>query len=208
VNTSASLALAAAACIALLLAGGGQDAAAPKAAPAATGSVEGQITATPAKWARWPVVYVKEVKGDFKPPEKPVVMDQKDLIFVPHVLPVLQGTTVAFLNSDSQLHNVFSPDGEKYNLGSWPKGETKPYVFKKPGVYTQLCNVHPEMLGYIVVLANPFFAVPDEKGHYAIDAIPVGDYTLVIWSEKLKGQEVALKVEAGRKATANFELKK
>jgi plastocyanin len=206
-NTSAMVGLAVAACCAFLHPGGGQDAPAPKTAPT-TGSVEGQVTATPAKWARWPVISLKEAKGDFKPPEKPVVMDQKDLIFAPHVLPVLQGTTVNFLNSDSCLHNVFSPDGEKYNLGSWPKGEVKPYVFKKTGVYTQLCNVHPEMLGYIVVLANPFFAVPDDKGHYVIDGIPAGDYTLVIWSEKLKSQEVPLKIEAGKKATANFELKK
>jgi plastocyanin len=185
-----------------------QDSASAKSADKETGSVAGKVTAAPAKYARWAVVFVKEVKGDFKPPEKPVVMDQKDLLFVPHVLPVLQGTTVNFLNSDNCLHNVFSPDGEKYNLGSWPMGEVRPYVFKSTGIYTQLCKVHPEMLGYVVVLANPYFAVSDEKGAYAIDGIPAGDYTLAIWSEseKLKGQEVAVKIEAGKKVDVNFAL--
>lgn len=195
-----------AACCAIFAAGARQDAAAGKPAAKEAGSVAGKVTATPAKYARWAVVYVKEAKGDFKPPEKPVVMDQKDLLFVPHVLPVLQGTTVNFLNSDTCLHNVFSPDGEKYNLGSWPKGEVKPYTFKNRGVYTQLCNVHPEMLGFVVVLQNPWFAVSDEKGGYVIDGIPAGDYTLVIWSEKLEGSEVAVKIETGKKAEVNFEL--
>ena len=68
---------------------------------------------------------------------------------MPHVLPVVAGTTVKFLNSDPTPHNVFSPDNEKYNLGTWPQGQTKDYVFNKctkfPCVYTQLCRVHPEM---------------------------------------------------------------
>ena len=79
--------------------------------------------------------------------------------FIPHVLPVVAGTTVKFLNSDPTPHNVFSPDNEKYNLGTWPQGQSKDYVFSKctkfPCVYTQLCRVHPEMEGFVVVAAEP-----------------------------------------------------
>jgi plastocyanin len=172
------------------------------------GSIEGQVKARPAKYAQWAVISIKDMKGEFKPPEKPVVIDQKNLTFVPHVLPVLKGTTVNFLNSDNVAHNVFSPDGEKYNLGSWPQGETRSHVFKELGVYTQLCNVHPEMEAFVVVQANPFFAVSDEKGHYEIKDVPVGDFTLVIWSERLKGEETPVKVEAGKGTVINFELKR
>jgi plastocyanin len=191
--------------LAFALASRGQDA---PPAPKDAGAVHGKVTARIAKHARNAVIHVKEAKGDFKPPEKPVVMDQKNLEFVPHVLPIVVGTTVNFLNSDNVLHNVFSPDGEKYNLGSWPQGEVKPYTFKKLGAYTQLCNVHPEMLGFIVVLPNPYFGVSDAKGEFKIEGIPPGDYTLEIWTEndKLKGDPQAVKIEAGKTAEVNFEL--
>ncbi|MCI0526835.1 MAG: hypothetical protein L0Y56_05185, partial [Nitrospira sp.] len=87
------------------------------------------------------MVYIEEMPGKgFKPPATPVDMDQKGKVFIPYILPVLVGTTVNFLNSDGFDHNVFSPDGEKYDLGTWGKGEVRGFQFKKPGVYTQLCS--------------------------------------------------------------------
>jgi hypothetical protein len=112
-------------------------------------------------------------------------MDQKNLVFVPHTLPIVLGTTVDFLNSDSVRHNVFSPD-YPYNLGTWPQGQIKSQPFTKQGVFAQLCNVHPEMEAYIVVLQNPYFAVTDAEGKYAIKGVPAGKYTLKLWQEKLK----------------------
>ena len=118
--------------------------------------------------------------------QKQPILDQHNMAFKPHVLPVSIGTTVAFLNSDEVRHNVYSPDLEKYNLGSWPKGETKAYQFKQKGVYTQLCNVHPEMESFIIVLDTPYFVLAGKRGNFEIKNIPPGDYTVRVWHEKLR----------------------
>jgi plastocyanin len=157
------------------------------------------------------VVYVQQAPGSF-PAGKPADMDQRKMQFIPHVLPVVAGTSVKFLNSDPTPHNVFSPDNEKYNLGTWPQGQTKDYIFSKcakpPCVYTQLCRVHTEMEGYVVVLQNPFFAVTDKEGHYQIDNVPPGTYTLAVWHAKAKTAPKPLTVEAGKAVTADFTLRR
>jgi hypothetical protein len=119
---------------------------------------------------------------------------------------------VSFLNSDPTAHNVFSPDHEKYNLGTWPQGQTKSHVFdtctKFPCVYAQLCRVHPEMEGFVVVLQNPYFAVTDREGHYAIADLPPGKYVVGVWHPKLKAASKPVTVEAGTPTTVDFILAK
>jgi plastocyanin len=155
------------------------------------------------------VVYIQEAPGTF-PPGKPAEMDQRQMQFIPHVLPVVAGTSVKFLNSDPTPHNVYSPDNEKYNLGSWPQGKAKDYAFTKcakpPCVYTQLCQVHPEMTGYVVVLQNPYFAVTNKEGHYEIGNVPPGSYTLAVWHTRVKAQPKPVTVDAGKPATVDFVL--
>ena len=155
------------------------------------------------------VVYVQQAPGTFAA-GKTADMDQRKMQFIPHVLPVVAGTTVKFLNSDPTPHNVFSPDNEKYNLGTWPQGQTKDYVFGKcakfPCVYTQLCRVHPEMEGYVVVLQNPFFAVTDKDGHYEIRDVPPGNYTLGVWHSRAKAQPKPVTVDAAKPAVVDFTL--
>jgi plastocyanin len=132
------------------------------------------------------VVYVETAPGTFAPPTAHPKIDQRGMVFIPYLLPVVVGTTVDFTNSDSVSHNVFSPDGEGYNLGTWAKGETHSYTFKKPGVYTQLCSIHPEMEAFVVVLTNPFFAVTDKDGSFKIADVPDGHYVLKVFSKKIK----------------------
>ena len=135
-----------------------------RAGDAGTGSIKGEITANGVKSLEDVVVYIETVPGQQKPPEDPVEVDQKKLVFVPHVKPIVVGTKVVFKNGDPLLHNVFwtaSDDGSypAKNLGTWGQGDTKTYTFDKPGHVGLLCNIHPEMEGYILVLQNPFFAV-------------------------------------------------
>jgi plastocyanin len=176
---------------------------------AAGGTISGTVKITGVASNADAVVYIQQAPGTF-PPGKAADMDQRKMQFIPHVLPVVAGTTVKFLNSDPTPHNVFSPDNEKYNLGTWPQGQTKDYTFNKctkfPCVYTQLCRVHAEMEGYVVVLQNPFFAVTAKDGHYEIANVPPGNYTVAVWHAKAKAQPKPVTVNASNPATADFLL--
>jgi len=180
------------------------------AVAAADGSISGTVKAAGLASNADAVVWVQQAPGTFKAPAQPVTMDQKKMQFLPHVLPVVLGTTVRFLNSDPTAHNVFSPDGEKYNLGTWPQGQSKDHAFatcaKFPCVYTQLCRVHPEMEGFVVVLPNTYFAVSDKEGHFEISGVPARQYTVAVWHPKLKAQPKPVTVEAGKAAVVDFAL--
>ncbi len=176
------------------------------------GTITGKVKARGVKNSGNAIIYV-ETAGQkaFPPPKVHPLMDQRGLQFIPHVLPIVAGTTVDFLNSDDVLHNVFSPDGcaEKFNLGSWPKGQTRSFTFHNQGCMpVLLCNVHPEMEAYIVTLQNPYFAVSDKDGSYSIKNVPAGKFTLKIWHEKLKGSSQDVTVPESGDVEMNFDIKK
>ena len=164
------------------------------------GTIEGKVS--PGK----SVVYVDVIAGKtFPAPSAKPVMDQKGLVFSPHLMVVQQGTTVEFLNSDTVQHNVFWPSisgnkKEGHNLGTWPKGEKKAFKFDTPGAIPLLCNVHPEMSGYIVVSPTPYFAETDASGNYKIDNVPDGKYNVVAWHEGMKLQTKPVDVAGTGKA--------
>lgn len=176
------------------------------------GDIKGKVKAKGWKHSGDAIVYIDKVSGKaLQPPKEHAVMDQKNLVFVPHVLPVSVGTTVDYLNSDDVLHNVFSPDkcAEKFNLGTWPKGQTRSYTFKEPGCFSvMLCNVHPEMEAYIVVLENSYFAISAKDGSYHIKNVPAGTYTLKIWHEKLKSQSAEVEVPEKGEVVVDFEIRR
>ncbi len=179
---------------------------------AMAGDIVGTITVKGARSAADAVVYIEKIPGKtFPAPKEKALMDQKNMAFVPHVLPILAGTTVEFQNSDDVLHNVFTPDkcAGKFNLGSWPKGQKRPYTFKNPDcVAVILCNVHPEMEAYVVVLQNPYFAKTDKTGKFVIKDVPAGKYTLKVWHEKLKTKPQEVTVPAKGQVEVNFLLKR
>ena len=158
------------------------------------------------------VVYVDVIQGKtFPAPTNHPLVDQKGLMFTPHITVVQQGTTVDFLNSDSVAHNVFwtSVGGNKkltHNLGTWPKGEKRTFKFDNPGAIPLLCNVHPEMAGYIVVSPTPYYATSDKSGEYKIENVPDGSYTVTAWHEGAKGQSKPVTVAGDSKA--DFTLSK
>jgi len=177
------------------------------------GDIKGKVSVQGLKSAANIAVYVDVIADKkFDAPSQHVVVDQKKMEFIPRVVVVLQGTTVDFTNSDPVGHNVYWPSisGNKkltHNLGTWPKGEKKSFQFNDLGVAPLLCNVHPEMSGYVVVVATPYFAVADKDGNYEIKNVPAGKYTLKTWSEDGKPTTQAVDVSAGG-ATADLTVKK
>jgi plastocyanin len=173
---------------------------------AVAGTIEG--TVSPGK----SVVYVDTISGKtFPAPSEKPLMSQRSLTFTPHLLVIQQGTTVEFQNDDSVQHNIFWPSvgGNKkaaHNLGTWPKGDKRSFKFDQPGVVPLLCNVHSEMSGFIVVSPTPYFAETDASGHFKIDNVPDGKYTVVAWHEGSKQQTKAVDVAGTGKV--DFTLSK
>ena len=173
-------------------------------ASAFAGTISGKVSGVNGE----SVVYVDTIAGKtFPAPTEHPVIDQKGLLFQPHINVVLVGTTVDFLNSDKVAHNVFWPSlmqgGKKLpgkNLGTWPTGEKRSFKFDQPGVAALLCNVHPEMAGYIVVVPTPYYAKTDKSGDYKIENVPDGQYNVVAWHEGAKNSTKAVTVAGDTKA--------
>jgi plastocyanin len=181
------------------------------ASAALAGEIKGKVSVSGIKSAKNIAVYVDAIPGKtFDAPAKHVTMDQKHMEFVPHVLVVQKGTAVDFLNSDATMHNVFWPDigGDKKlkgNLGTWPQGQKKSYTFNDVGAASLLCNVHPEMSGYVVIVPTPYFATTDSNGEYVIKDVPAGKYTLKTWSEEGKPTTQSVDV-SGASVTADLTI--
>jgi len=173
------------------------------------GTITGTVKVVRARDSSNAVVHLSKIPArTFEPPKKPVVLDQLNLTFVPHVLPVLAGTTVAFPNSDEVRHNVFSPSPTKrFNLGTYPRGVTRTLTFDKPGEVALLCNVHTEMSAYVIVVETPYFAVTGKDGSFTITGVPPGEHTLNAWHEKAKLATAKVTIQGDEKVTLNLVLK-
>ncbi|UCH20100.1 MAG: hypothetical protein JSU83_16250 [Deltaproteobacteria bacterium] len=149
------------------------------------------------------------------------VMDQKNLTFLPHILPIPVGATVQFPNNDKVDHNVFSMSRtKKFNLGSYKPGEIKTILFDKPGIVELRCDVHAEMSAYILVMKNPYWAITDahgkfeipdiaylkEQGVSGVENLPAGEYFIKTWHEKLKTQKSSVVVPNNGDVSVEFDL--
>ncbi len=182
-------------------------------ADAKTGVVKGTITIG-GRPARDAVVSVeglpqRKIQGSELKTRR-AVMDQREIKFIPRVLPVLAGTTVEFPNNDKAWHNVFSTsEAKKFDLGLYPPGKSRSMTFDKPGVVRILCNVHPEMEAYVVVKQHPYLAAADVQGNYRLNAVPLGKYRLQVWHPEFgtKDQPFNLARE-GEVLAIDFDLKR
>ena len=104
------------------------------------------------------------------PAPRRAVLDQRNEAFVPYVLAVTVGSTVDFPNSDRVYHNVFSlSKPRRFDLGRYPRGQSRSVVFERPGVVRVFCEIHSHMSAYILVFAHRFFAVTDAEGRYRLE---------------------------------------
>jgi plastocyanin len=179
---------------------------------AAAVAVGGEISGKVAGVNGTSVVWVEAPLGKtFPAPQKHYTIDQRSLQFQPHILVVPEGATVEFHNSDSVAHNVFWPSisGNRklgHNLGTWPQGQSRPFAFTHAGVAPLLCNVHPEMSGYLIVSPTPYFAETDATGNFNIADVPDGSYKVTAWHEGAKTQTKPVTVSG--KTTVDFVLSK
>jgi plastocyanin len=120
---------------------------------------------------------------------------QQDSTFVPAALVVPVGSTVSFPNQDPIFHNVFSySTAKRFDLGRYPRGESKSVVFDELGVVKIFCEVHEHMRSAVIVVQNPFHAEVGSDGRFRIVNVPAGRHKLVIWNADLDPQEVEVTV--------------
>lgn len=132
---------------------------------------------------------------------------QRDSAFTPAVAVVAVGSTVEFPNRDDFFHNVFSYSSpRRFDLGRYPRGESKSVRFDEPGVVRIYCEVHESMRSAVIVSENPFWSVVDENGAFAIPGVPPGRYELEVWHPDHDGRTLDVEVVAGRATHVTVEL--
>ena len=150
-----------------------------------------------------PPLAVVYLDGNFpRPASFPVKeITQKDLTFIPALLPIEVGTKVEFPNLDDTYHNIFSYSPVKrFDLGRYrPEERPIPSVmFDKPGLVTLRCDIHEHMRGLILVLSTPYFAMTDTTGRFRLDKLPTGRYTLKAWIDSRTTREKPVDLKDGQ----------
>jgi plastocyanin len=167
----------------------------------AMGNIVGKVTG-----AADAVVYIEDIVA---PGRGTATMKQEGKQFLPSVLVVQKGTTVQFPNLDAFFHNVFSvtPDNS-FDLGSYRQGETKGVTMSKPGVVSVYCNMHPQMVGHILVVPNGNYVRAGKDGFFRISNVPTGRHRIVAWAPDAKPVATDAEVSDAEAVTVELELKK
>jgi len=140
------------------------------------------------------------------PPTRHAVLDQKNRMFVPHILPIQTGTAVNFPNSDNVRHQVYSFSAAKrFQLPLYAGTPGAPVVFDKPGVVTLGCNIHDQMSAYLVVVDTPFFALTAE-GRAELPGLPGGKYDVRVWYAGMRNEPAPQPVSFGPNEQKNLAL--
>ncbi len=133
-------------------------------------------------------------------------VDQRHQAFEPHVQALTVGSRIDFPNNDDIFHNVYAEfQAKRFDLGVYPKGQSKHVTFDKTGVVSVLCNVHSQMSAYIVIVDTLYFAKTDKLGRYTIKGVADHAYTVHVWHESGKSTSKRLSKVTGN-LTLNLEL--
>lgn len=152
------------------------------------------------------VVFLRDAPARAMTPTR-VEIRQHAEQFLPRVVAVPVGSQVAFPNDDPFFHNVFSlARARTFNLGRFPKGQSRNVRFDKPGTVKVFCDIHSHMSATVMVFDHPWFATPDEDGRFKIADVPLGDHQITAWHERLGDTTIRMRIEAGHTASLEFVL--
>ena len=190
---------------------------APVQAEPATGVVRGKVTVLKKKFfggmaasddASGVLVYVTGYRAPA--PDAVAVLEQKSERFVPRVLPIVAGQTVSFPNRDRFYHNVFSVSSvEPFDLGQYKSSDpARTQTFANPGLVPVYCNIHPQMISYVVVLENDAFAVTGEDGSFELRDVRAGAIAVNAWTPGAQrvSQDLSLAPGAALDVALQLEL--
>lgn len=171
------------------------------AAAVGVGTIVGKVVGAPDA-----IVYVEDIVA---PGGGKASMKQEGKQFVPQVLVVTKGTTVEFPNRDAIFHNVFSvtPD-HSFDLGSYRQGESKSVKMSKPGVVTVYCNMHPQMVGHVLVVPNSNYVRAGKDGFFRLTNVPAGNHRVVAWAPNAKPTVIQANVTADEVVSVELAVKK
>jgi plastocyanin len=157
-----------------------------------------------------PPLAVVYLEGSFpQPASLPTKqVTQKDLTFIPSLLPVRVGTTVEFPNLDDTYHNIFSySPAKRFDLGRYRPDERPipTQVFDRPGLVILRCDIHEHMRGLILVLNTKYFVMTDTSGHFRLEGLPAGHYTLKAWIDSRTTREKPVELKNGETFHVDFQ---
>ena len=159
--------------------------------------------------ATQPPLAVVYLDGSFPKPKSPPTkqIGQKELAFLPSLLPVQVGTRVEFPNLDDTYHNIFSySPAKRFDLGRY-RPEERPIpseVFDAPGLVVLRCDIHEHMRGLLLVLDTPYFIMTDEEGRFRLSGLPSGHYTLKAWIDSKTTREKPVDLKKGAILRVDF----
>ena len=178
----------------------------PPPAGVSRGDIVGAVTTKPAALRGQAVVYLEDGPKEEVPSHpQTVTISNAQMNFIPFVSIVAEGGKAVFTNEDPFPHNVFSPDNEGFNMGNIAQHGAHQRVFRVPGAYSLLCNLHPGMLGYLLVTPSGWWARTDAKGNFVMKRVPSGTYKVTAWAPRQAPVTQVVTVADGD-ATVTFDL--
>jgi plastocyanin len=153
------------------------------------------------------IVYAEPEGRTLPIARKTAVMDQKNRMFIPHVLAVQTGTSVRFPNSDDIRHHVYSfSPAKSFQLPLYKGTPANPEVFDKAGVVTLGCNIHDQMSAFIVVVDTPYFDKTIANGRASLRDLGAGRYTLRVWYPDMRAEPKpqSITLTGSERTTATF----
>jgi plastocyanin len=156
-----------------------------------------------------PPLAVVYLEGSFPKPNSSITkqIGQKDLAFIPALLPVRVGTKIEFPNFDDTYPSVFSySPAKRFDLGRYRPDE-RPIpsrVFDTAGLVTLRCDIHEHMRGLILVLDTPYFVTTAPDGRFRLSGLPSGHYLLKAWIDSKTTREQPIDLRDGATVHVDF----